>query len=268
MIPWFELPTLRLGPLAIHSFGVLSAAGILLASSLIAAQAKKRGLDANPLPDFAAWAVGFGLIGGHLMHVLLYHPEELDSGGALQLFKFWDGLSSTGGVIGGLVGALVFFRSRRLSFRAYADSIALGLAPGWAVARLGCFSVHDHPGRLTDFVLAVRFPGGARHDLGLYDALLLLAASGLLYALARSAPLRGHLLGVLALVYGVGRFFLDFLRATDVTYADARYLGLTPAQYVCILLVLYGLVEVRQALAAARRRRSATASQAPSRGTS
>jgi phosphatidylglycerol---prolipoprotein diacylglyceryl transferase len=273
MIPWFELPTLHLGPISIHSFGVLSAAGILLASSLISSQAKKRGLDPSPLSDFAAWAVAFGLVGGHLMHLLLYHPEELESGGVVQLLKFWDGLSSTGGVIGGLVGALLFFRRHKLSFRDYADPIALGLAPGWAVARFGCFSVHDHPGRLTRFFLGVQFPGGAfpegtRHDLGLYDALLLSALTGLLYALSRSAWMRGHLLGVLALFYGVGRFLLDFLRATDIAYADARYLGLTPAQYVCILFVLYGLREVRQALAEARRSRSATASHAASGGTS
>jgi phosphatidylglycerol:prolipoprotein diacylglycerol transferase len=268
MIPWFEFPTLHLGPLAIQSFGVLSAAGILLASSLISSQAKKRGLDPSPLPDFAAWAVGFGLVGGHLMHVLFYHPEELQSGGVLQLLKFWDGLSSTGGVIGGLLGALLFFRRHRLPFRAYTDAIALGLAPGWAVARLGCFSVHDHPGRLTQFFLAVQFPGGARHDLGFYDAILLSALTGLLYALSRRESLRGHLLGVLALGYGVGRFLLDFLRATDVAYADARYLGLTPAQYVCILFVVYGVSELRHALADARRSRSEIASHAASGGTS
>jgi phosphatidylglycerol:prolipoprotein diacylglycerol transferase len=268
MIPWFEFPTLHLGPLTIQSFGVLSAAGILLASSLISSQAKKRGLDASSLPDFAAWAVGFGLVGGHLMHVLFYHPEELESGGVLQLLKFWDGLSSTGGVIGGLLGSLLFFRRHRLLFRAYADSIALGLAPGWAVARLGCFSVHDHPGRLTNFFLAVQFPGGARHDLGFYDAILLFTLTVLLYALGKSERMRGHLLGVLALGYGVGRFLLDFLRATDVAYADARYLGLTPAQYVCILFVLYGVSELRHALADARRSRSETASHAASGGVS
>jgi phosphatidylglycerol:prolipoprotein diacylglycerol transferase len=46
---------------------------------------------------------------------------------------------------------------------------------------------------------------------------------------------------VLALLYGVGRFGLDFLRARDLPYVDARYLGLTPAQYACIALVLFGL---------------------------
>jgi phosphatidylglycerol:prolipoprotein diacylglycerol transferase len=156
----------------------------------------------------------------------------------------WDGLSSMGGLLGGALAAVVFFRVRGLQFAPYADSFALGIAPGWAIARLGCFSVHDHSGVLTSFFLAVRFPDGARHDLGLYDALVLFALTWLLYSLARRKLLAGRLLAVLALGYGTARFGLDFLRATDVAYADARYLGLTPAQYASVLLVVYGAVQV------------------------
>ena len=194
-----------------------------------------------------------GLVSAHLVHLLLYHPEELRSGGLLQVLKVWDGLSSMGGLLGGVLAAVVFFRVRGLDFSQYADAFALGIAPGWAIARLGCFSVHDHPGVLTSFFLAVRFPDGARHDLGLYDALVLFGLTLLLYGLARRQLLAGRLLAVLAVGYGAARFALDFLRARDVAYADARYLGLTPAQYACVLLVVYGAVElVRGPLASAR----------------
>jgi phosphatidylglycerol:prolipoprotein diacylglycerol transferase len=109
------------------------------------------------------------------------------------------------------------------------------------VARLGCFAVHDHPGVRTDFPLAVAFPGGPRHDLGLYDALWLFALAALLHALRRREVLRGGLLPLLALLYAPARFFFDFLRARDLSYVDARYAGLTPAQYACILLAAWGL---------------------------
>ena len=197
-------------------------------------------LDPAPLTSFATWALIGGLVGGHLVHVLLYHPEELRSGGILQVLKVWDGLSSTGGVLGGLAAGALFFRRHRLSFARYGDVIALSVAPGWAVARLGCFAVHDHPGVRTSFPLAVLFPDGPRHDLGFYDALLLAAITLLLYGLRRRGALRGSLLAVLALLYGAGRFVLDFLRARDLPYVDARYLGLTPAQYFCGALVACG----------------------------
>ncbi|HZX64429.1 MAG TPA: prolipoprotein diacylglyceryl transferase family protein [Myxococcales bacterium] len=241
MIPYFEFPSLRLGPVTLQSFGVLAAAGVTLAAWLLVREAKRAGLDPFPMREAPVWALVGGMLGGHLMHVFLYHPEELHG---WQLLKFWDGLSSTGGVLGGTLAVVLWFRLHGRRFTDYADAFAVAVAPGWAVARLGCFSVHDHPGSLTSFPLAVSFPGGARHDLGLYDALLLGAITAALFALSRRKKLAGRLLPLLALLYSVGRFFLDFLRATDVAYSDARYFGLTPAQYVCMALFAYGSIQL------------------------
>jgi phosphatidylglycerol:prolipoprotein diacylglycerol transferase len=260
MIPYFQFPSLQLGPVAIQSFGVLAAAGVYLAARLVERQAIRRRLQLGPLLGFIPWGIAAGVVVAHLVHLFLYHPEELHGPtGAWQILKVWDGLSSTGGVLGGLIAAVAYFRSQGVRLSDYADALALGLAPGWAVARLGCFTVHDHPGVRTNFLLAVAFPGGTRHDLGLYDALLLLAITGILYAAARRPAFEGRLLALLALLYGSGRFALDFLRATDVPYADARYLGLTPAQYGAALLVAYGLY------ALARRRRPAATREQQSR---
>jgi phosphatidylglycerol:prolipoprotein diacylglycerol transferase len=241
MIPYFQFPTLQLGPFTLQSFGVLAAAGVALASWLLVREARRAGLDPAPLHEVPVWALAGGILGGHLMHVFLYHPEELRGAhGAWQILKLWDGLSSTGGALGGTLAVVLWFRTHGRTFSGYADVFALAVASGWAVARLGCFSVHDHPGTLTSFPLAVAFPGGARHDLGLYDALLLGAIAALLFRASRTNKLAGRLLPLLALLYGTGRFLLDFLRASDVAYADARYYGLTPAQYVCMGLVVYG----------------------------
>jgi phosphatidylglycerol:prolipoprotein diacylglycerol transferase len=244
MIPYFVIPPLHVGPLTIQPFGVLAAAGVWLASELLLRGARRRALDEAPLRSFTVWAVLAGVIVGHLVHLLFYHPEELRQGGVLQLLRVWDGLSSTGGLLGGILAAAIFFRARRIPFSHYSDVFALAIAPGWAVARLGCFSVHDHPGRLTSFALAVAFPDGARHDLGLYDALVLFTLTALLYALERGRVLQGRLLPVLAVGYGAARFLLDFLRAADLPYSDARYFGLTPAQYGALVLIAYGVVRL------------------------
>jgi len=239
LIPWFELPNVHLGPVTLQFFGLFAAAGVYLAVRLTAFAAARRGLDSRLVLDFSLWGVLSGVFFGHAFHLVAYHPEELAD--PKRILRFWEGLSSFGGLGGGLLAAAVFFRMKGARLAAYGDAFALGLAPGWAVARLGCFAVHDHPGVLTHFPLAVRFPDGPRHDLGLYDALVLLALSALLWTLASRHKLEGKLLAVLALSYGVARFLLDFLRARDVPYPDARYLGLTPAQYGCFLLVGWGL---------------------------
>lgn len=238
MIPWFEPPALHLGPITIQAFGVLAALGVATGVRSAAWAAGRRGLDPRPVLDFAIWGVLAGVAVGHLVHVGLYHPEELRS--PRRVLEFWDGLSSIGGLAGGVAAAALFFRIRGVPLGRYGDAFAVGVPTGWAVARVGCFLVHDHPGSRTRFPLAVAFPGGARHDLGLYEALVLFAIAGLLWWLWSRRRLPGRLLGLLAVLYGAARFLLDFLRASDVAYADARYAGLTPAQYGAILLVAWG----------------------------
>ena len=239
VIPWFELPSLSLGRVTIQSFGVLSALGILAAVQLASRAAGRMGKDPQVILDFSVVGVLAGVVGGHLVHLFFYHPEELES--PWRVLMFWEGLSSMGGLLGAILAALVWFRWKKVRFADYADAFALGMAPGWGVARVGCFTVHDHPGVKTGFPLAVAFPDGVRHDLGLYEAIVLFAIGAVLWTLYRRGLLRGRLLAVLAVLYGVARFFLDFLRASDVPYADARHYGLTFAQYFAVALVGYAL---------------------------
>lgn len=247
LIPYFEIPVLSIGPLEIQPFGVLAALGVYSGARIAESRARKMNLDPRPMAQFAMWALLGGIVGGHLVHLLFYHPEEL-SKSPWQLLRFWDGLSSFGGLLGGIIATAVWFRVKKKRFSDYSDALALGVAPGWAIARVGCFVVHDHPGVPTDFFLAVAFPGGARHDLGLYDALLLFGLTAVVHVLHRRQLLSGLLLPVLAVGYGIGRFFFDFLRASDLAYVDARYFGLTPGQYFCVILAAWGGVKLTRAL--------------------
>jgi phosphatidylglycerol:prolipoprotein diacylglycerol transferase len=247
VIPYFELPHLSL-PFGqkIDIFGVLSAAGVVVGASLAARQAKiySPGED-EKLKDSVTWMVMFGLFGGHFMHIFAYHPELLTARDPFLVLRFWEGLSSMGGVLGALVGLFIFFRRVKVPLSPYLDALALGTAPGWMIARIGCFLVHDHPGVRTDFPLAVDFPvvpfGGPRHDLGLYDVFVLGGISVLLWTLLRFKPREGRLMGVLAVTYTPFRFCFDFLRASDLSFVDRRYAGLTPAQYIVVGLFGIGV---------------------------
>lgn len=249
MIPYFQIPPLSLGPIDIYAFGVLTALGIFLGARLAARAARRYGPgDDLPLVEAAPWMVLAGLLMGHLVHLFGYHPEILQRDGWSAILRVWDGLSSMGGALGGLIALVIVFRVRGRPLRPYLDALALGVAPGWMVARLGCFTAHDHPGVLTDFPLAVAFPDGPRHDLGLYDAILLGALSLVLYLLARRPRPEGLLMGVLAVGYSVPRFFLDFLRAQDLPFVDGKILGLTPAQYLTVVWTGLGVWLIARAL--------------------
>jgi phosphatidylglycerol---prolipoprotein diacylglyceryl transferase len=189
-------------------------------------------------------AVVGGLVGAHLLHFFGYHPELLKDGWGVVL-RVWDGLSSMGGVLGALAGIFVYFYRHKIKVRPYADALALGTAPGWCLARIGCLMARDHPGVKTDFFLGwgpwEGRVGEVRHDLGFYDAIALGLITAALYLLARKPRPQGMLMGILACVYSVQRFFSDFLRAEDMSFVDKRYLGLTPAQYIVMGLFAVGV---------------------------
>jgi phosphatidylglycerol:prolipoprotein diacylglycerol transferase len=139
-------------------------------------------------------------------------------------------ISSFGGIFGGGLVAVVIFRCRALPVWRYVDALAYGFVGGYVFGRAGCLAIHDHPGSVSDFFLAVPIDGIRRHDLGFYEMWLMLGLFVVITLVAgRGRPSDGLVIAVAATAYAPIRFLLDFLRITDATYA-----GLTPGQWFCI----------------------------------
>ena len=183
-----------------------------------------------------------GFVGAHLVHVLFYHPELLRAD-PWVLLKVWAGISSIGGFAGAALAGAWLLRRRGQPVLPYADRVVVALTVGWIFGRLGCASAHDHPGHRTEFWLAVAFPDGARHDLGLYELLYaLVVLLPLMLAITRRPWRTGLPTGWWLAAYGGARFGLDFLRAADRPFVDARYGGLTPAQYGALVMLTAGVL--------------------------
>ncbi len=228
-------------PIAIQPFGVLVATGGYVGAWLAIRQARRVGLSEPAMTSFITWGVGVGFLAAHVLEVVFYRPGELLED-PLVLLRLWEGLSSFGGFIGGVVGALMWRARTGERVLPYADVVASALPVGWAFGRAGCSVAHDHPGLESDAWFAVQFPSGGRFDLGLYELVLTVPlALGFLWLRGRPRP-RGFYIATMALYYAPIRFALDFLRVRD-----ARYQGLTPAQWCCIALLAVGIGFVRVA---------------------
>jgi len=242
VLPWFEIPPIPLGPLKIQPFGISVAVGVLVGAHICRRHAERTGLDLDVLQSLIAWLVIPGFLISHVFDVFTYQPEMLLED-PLILLKPWQGISSVGGFIGGVLGFLWFFKRHAkpgLPKLRYADTGALGLLVGMIFGRLGCAIVHDHPGQRSEFFLAVAFPDGPRHDLGLYEMLFLLVMAAIIFPLTRKDRPSGTIVGLVALLYGPVRFGLDFLRIEGAVHADPRYFGLTPAHYVSLGITAIG----------------------------
>lgn len=229
----------------VHPFGLLVAAGVILGAMVAEWRGEKVGLRGGAIANLSGHVIILGFVIAHLFDAIFYHPEVVLER-PMFLLEIWNGLSSFGGFLGAIVGALIWYHRYRASILIAADPIAFSFPFGWLFGRIGCFVTHDHPGRVTQFFLGVEDyqvgwpPYQVRHDLGLYEVFWCLAMIPLFLVLARKKRPRGFYLGILPMLYAPVRFGLDFLRATDVEMADARYFGLTPGHYSAIVLFLLG----------------------------
>ncbi|MCA9530060.1 MAG: prolipoprotein diacylglyceryl transferase [Myxococcales bacterium] len=266
LLPWFRLTTVDLplpvplpgvgAHLPVPVFGALMWFGLLVGLRTGIWFAKRTGVDAGKAFELGVVTIGAGLLGAGLFSGLFYYPERVWE--VLQhpshVFTTFFGLSSYGGLLGGLLGALWWRRARRAPLLPIGEAAAFCIPFGWFWGRVGCTVVHDHPGRVTDFPLAFADfhvglpPYQPRHDLGFYGALVWLAIAVVFAWLARTRRPWGFYVGLLPLLYAPARFALDFLRTGPLDYGDARYVGLTPAQWISLVLAVGGWVIFRRAL--------------------
>ena len=258
--PYFAQPRLEIGPLTVHAFGALVAVGILVGVGVTRRRARFEALDPRVTRGVINHALSWGFVAAHVLDVVCYAPERLLTD-PWVLLRPWEGISSYGGMLGGLAGMAAFLGSRRPRLAAaerwrYVDAVAYGWPFAWVLGRLACTVATDHPGTETrsfalatsletpqarDFIRGVytaagrgdELPGDAAlagmgfHNLGFYELLwTLLVIVPVFVWLGRGRRPPGFFLVAFTLLYAPARFLLDFPRVTDATY-----FGLTPGQY-------------------------------------
>ncbi len=249
-MPYLYGPPVTLGPFTIHAFGVIAALAIILGARATRCRAAELGLDVHVVDRLMPWLVPAVLPGAHLVSVLLYFPLQIIHDPVI-LLRFRGGLSSFGGIVGGLIAVHLFFRRLGDQEGALCSSPAVRAVVSLMVGRFGCSVTHDHPGKVTTLPLAVKgwptkappdrtlgfYPDGSRGpDLGLYELLFLVPLAGMLYVLRHVRPLERFHIAMVLLIYIPARFCLDFLRVSD-----RLSLGLTPGQYLSLAFFFVGI---------------------------
>ena len=242
MIPYFESPHISF--FGLYRFGILYSVffslGFIAAMIVAKARAGIVGMGNRELFITAFWTMVSVGVFSHVVNVFTYTPYLLERDGLKAIFQLWNGSTSYGGFFGGVLAVYLYTRKKKRSMLLMGDAFLPALALGEAIGRFGCFVDHHHVGRLTNFFLAVNFPYGARHDLGLYESVFLFFVLLPGYRFVNRFGLGAITIWTM-MGYATARFFFDFLRATDTVHAEPRYLGLTPAQYFSILTFCGGI---------------------------
>ena len=210
----------KIGPLTVHTYGVLVAAGFLLGLTLAVRQAKKEGIPPNKIVDLGFYILLSALIGSRLFYVMINAGHYLKN--PLDIFKVWEGgLVFYGGLVLTVPTVLWYVKKNALNVWSTADLFAPSLAIGHAIGRIGCFYAGCCYGKPAEGVpWAVTFcdpqtlalVGIPLHPTQLYESLGELTIFLVLITLRRHKSFNGQLFVAYVMLYSVLRFIVEFFR--------------------------------------------------------
>ncbi len=212
-------PTLaEIGPLTLHTYGLMVALGYLAAILFAARSASRFGLAKETVLDAAFYVIIFSVIGGRVMYVLVNMPYYLENPVEMVMVHH-GGLVYFGGFIVAAVGIYFWLGHRGVNPWDYGDLMVPFVALGHAVGRVGCFLNGCCYGRATQSAWGVVFPALADAQARLPAQLISAAANlalcfFLLYSW-RWRRFKGQVVWTYLLSYGLLRFCLEFLRDDD-----------------------------------------------------
>ena len=232
---------LTIGKITIHGYGLMIGIGFLVAVLVGMYRAKKKGMNQEAILDIAIYAILAGFLGGKLLYVIVewkrFVADPLSVLGS-------SGFVVYGGIITGVLAGFIYCRIKKLSFIKYFDLVMPEIAIAQGIGRIGCFLAGCCYGRPTDSFLGVVFPEGSLAPSGvkLLPTQLFMSAGDLLIALvlilfARKNKVDGNVGAGYLILYGAGRFAIEFLRNDSRGNVGA----LSTSQFISIFIVAAGI---------------------------
>ena len=229
-------PMIELGPLTLAWHGLTIVLGIVIGGIVAGREARRRGLDPDPLYTIGIILTVAALVGGRIYY-LAEHGQLLEPGEWLGT----RGFTFYGGVIAAALGIALYVRRAGLPLE-YLDLVALGLPLGIAIGRIGDVINGEHYGPATDFFLGVQnthpdadVPSNdvAYHSGGLYEVLIGAAVFAIVWPLRRRLRRPTAAVWLVLSLLAVGRFFEFFVRSDSAGGA----LGFEFAQWTSLALL-------------------------------
>jgi phosphatidylglycerol:prolipoprotein diacylglycerol transferase len=239
----------KLGPFLISWHGVFAVLGILAGARLGLWLLSKDRVDVTHGADGVAWMVVVGLIGARLLYV--WENYKLFAGQLGRIFLLTEGgISQWGGLFGAMVGAYIWARRAAINYWKIIDAAGAATMIGLAIGRIGDVINGEHHGTPTNLPWGVEYvnpntlgqPGLVVHPEVAYEMVLTLVLLGALLPFHQrlKARLPDGVTGLIYLgLYGLGRFFLSYLRTDPAVFA-----GLRQAQLASLLMFVIAVVAI------------------------
>nr|WP_294654681.1 prolipoprotein diacylglyceryl transferase [uncultured Anaerotignum sp.] len=246
----------------IYWYGIFIGLGVILGVLLALHEAKRTGQNPDTYLDFIIYAMIIAIIGARLYYVIFswdfysQHPEKI--------FAIREGgLAIYGGIIGGVLTAIVYSRVKKKNFWVMADTMAPSLILGQMLGRWGNFFNKEAFGGFTDNLFAMRYQlsqvrasdvtpdilqnlvtvNGVDyiqvHPTFLYESMWSLCVFIILLILQRKKKFNGQVCATYFFGYALGRVWIEGLRTDQLCIGNVPVSQALSAVLIIASMVLY-----------------------------
>ncbi len=255
-----------IGGISIAWYGIIIAAGMILAIIFGMSKMKKYGLDPDRAIDVIIGGVLGGVVGARLYYVAMKWSEY--SKDLKSIFYTRNGgLAIYGGIIGALIVGCIMCKIRKVKFLTILDLAGMGFLIGQGIGRWGNFVNQEAFGTNTDlpwgmtggkiqsWIIAnnssISSPASviemsadkAVHPCFLYESIWCLVGFVVLYLISRHRKYDGQIFLMYVFWYGLGRAFIEGLRTDSLMFGNIRVsqlLAIVSSAAALLLLFIIG----------------------------
>ncbi len=236
--------------LDIRLYGIIIAVGLLAAVIYGLKRKEQFGLTEDDILDGVLSIVPVAIIFARAYYCLFSWEEFADN--PISVLYIWQGgIAIYGGVIGAVLGIIVYCRIKKIKLGAVLDIVALGFLIGQSVGRWGNFFNREAFGAETESFFRMGLTNAAGvvtyyHPTFLYESVWNAVGFVILHFLSKRRQYDGQIALGYAAWYGLGRTFIEGLRTDSLYWGNFRVSQLLAAvSCFCAVAVLIVLAFLR-----------------------
>lgn len=230
------------GDFNVYWYGVIIAAGFLLALIYAMKSLNRYGLKQDSFIDCVLAGLVCGIIGARAYYVIFSWDNYKDN--LLDVFAIHNGgLAIYGGIIGGLGAACIMAKIVKLNISAMLDIGGTGFLIGQGIGRWGNFINQEAFGTPTELpwgMVSENTGGIAVHPCFLYESIWCISGFFLLLFLSHKwRKFDGQMFLLYLIWYGLERMIVEGLRTDSLM---TPFFGLRVSQILSAVLVIVGTI--------------------------
>lgn len=232
----------------IHWYGLMYIFGLAIAWFLGCKRLNRTqpALTRDGLSDLLFYCALGVILGGRIGYILFY-DFDVYIADPIRMLQIWNGgMSFHGGMLGVILGMLVYAKRHKMAFWSLADFVAPLVPIGLGLGRIGNFINGELWGKPTDnqwLGMLVNKDGITQllYPSQLYECFLEgIVLFCIVWLYSRKPRPNMSISGVFLFWYGVFRFVVEFVRVPDEQLGYIAFNWLTMGQILCLPMIAIG----------------------------